>query len=99
MKEKWKDRYGSARIIQWDNTDVKMTKLGNAAMQRTTYSSYYSFNCAKGAVMLQLCGQMGAKCLFPGGISDSDYMIKSGIFEEQMDFSIRDVVDTVVTFF
>ena len=25
-KEKWKDRYGSARIIQWDNTDVRMTK-------------------------------------------------------------------------
>ena len=97
MKKKWKDRYGSARIIQWDNTDVRMTKLGNADMQRTTYSSYYSSNCAKGAVMLQLCGWMGAKCLFPGGISDSEYMIKSGIFEEQMDFAIEDVTDNVVT--
>ena len=53
MKEKWRGRYGTARIIQWDKTDVKMTKLGNAAMQRTMYSSYYSSNCAKGAVMLQ----------------------------------------------
>ena len=71
MKAKQKGRYGTARIIQWDNTDVKMTKLGNATMQRTTYSSYYSSNCAKGAVMLQLCGWMVAKSLFPGGISDS----------------------------
>jgi len=53
MKEKWKNRYGSARIIQWDKTDVIMIKLGNAYMQRTTCSLYYFSNCAKGAVMLQ----------------------------------------------
>ena len=33
MKEKWKDRDGSARIIQWDNTDVRMTKHGNTYIQ------------------------------------------------------------------
>ena len=87
MKCKWKERYDGHRIIQWDNTNVRMAKFGNADMQRTTYSSYYSSNCVKGAVRLQLCGWMGTKCLFPGGISDSEYMIKSGIFEEQNDFS------------
>ena len=92
MKCKWKERYEGHRIIQWDNTDVRMTKLGNADMQRTTYSSYYASNCVKGAVRLQLCGWMGTKCLFPGGISDSEYMIKSGIFEEQNDFANEDAI-------
>ena len=69
-----------------------MTKLGNADMQRTTYSSHYASNCVKGAVRLQLCGWMGTKCLFPGGISDSEYMIKSGIFEEQNDFANEDAI-------
>ena len=61
MKCKQKERYEGHRIIQWDNTDVCMTKLGNADMQRTTYSSYYASNCVKGAVRLQLCGWMGTK--------------------------------------
>ena len=86
MKDKWRERYSRQRMIQWDNTNVRMSQLGSADMQRTTYSSYYSSNCAKGGVRLQLCGWMGTKCLFPGGISDSDYMIKSGIFEEQQEF-------------
>ena len=97
MKDKRKDKYGSARIIQWNNTDVRMTKLGSVDMQRTTYLSYYSSNCGKGAMMLQLYGWMGAKYVFPGGISDSEYMIKNGIFKEQIDFEIKDVTDTVVT--
>ena len=91
MKDKWRLRYQKERIIQWDNTNVRMKKLGNADMQRTTYSSYYSAHCAKGGVMLQLCGWMGTKCLFPGGISDTEYMTKSGIFEEQRDFAQEDV--------
>ena len=93
MKEKWRARYKGRRMIQWDNTDVRMCKLGNADMQRSTYSAYYSSNCAKGAVRLQLCGWMGTKCLFPGGISDTEYMIKSGIFEEQNDFAKKDITE------
>ena len=72
MGDKWKERYSGHRIIQWDNTDIKMHKPGSADMQRSTYSSYYSSNCAKGAVRLQLCGWMGTKCLFPGAISDTE---------------------------
>ena len=60
-------------------------------MQRSTYSSYYSSNCTKGAVRVQFCGWMGTKCLFPGAISDTEYMVKSGIFEEQRDFANNDV--------
>ena len=90
MSEKWRERYKNERIVQWDNTNVRMCKKGNADMQRTTYSQYYSSNCAKGGVMLQLCGWMGTKCLFPGGISDTEYMNTSGIFEEQMDFAQAD---------
>ena len=70
MRKKWRTRYKDCRMIQWDNTDVKMCKLGNANMQRSTYSTYYYSNCAKGAVRLQLCGWMGSKSLFPGEISD-----------------------------
>ena len=93
MKDKWKERYGVQQMIQWDNTNVNMLKLGNADMQRSTYSSYYSSNCLKGAVRVQFCGWMGTKCLFPGGISNPEYMMKSGIFEEQRDFANEDITE------
>lgn len=88
MNEKWKVRYSSARIIQWDNNSVWMSKLRKVNMQQTTYSLYYSSNCVKGAVMLLLCGWMGVKCVFPGGISVSEYMIKSGFFRSKWIFQI-----------
>lgn len=71
MKEKWKYKYEGHRIVQWDNTDVQMTRLRNADMHRSTYSSFYSSNCAKRPIWIQLCGWMGTKCLFRGDISDS----------------------------
>ena len=48
MKDKWRERYKKERIVQWDNTNIKLSKLGNADMQRTIYSNYYSSNCSKG---------------------------------------------------
>ena len=43
---------------------------------------------------------MGTKCFFPGGISDSHYIIKSGIFEEQNEFAQNDTTDDdIVPFF
>ena len=77
MNERWRKRYGNQRMILWDNTNIAMTKPGNADMQRSTYSSYYSSNCAKGAVRVQFCGWMGTKCLFPGAISDTEYMVNN----------------------
>ena len=43
--------------------------------------------------VLQFYGWMGTKYLFPGGISDTEYMTKSGIFEEQRDFACKDISD------
>ena len=36
-------------------------------------------NCAKGGVFLQLCGWMGVHELWFGGVSDTEYLNKSGI--------------------
>ena len=55
-KEKWEGRYNNQRVIQWDNSNVTMTKNVNATMQRTTYLHYYKENCTKGGVFLQFCG-------------------------------------------
>ena len=66
MSDKWKNRYKGQRIAQWDNTEVRMTKPGNAGMQRSTYLNYYSSNCAKRAVQLQLCGWMVTRVCFQG---------------------------------
>ena len=55
MSEMWRNRYENKRIVRWDNTNVRMPKLGNADMQRITYSQYCSVNCAKGGAMLELC--------------------------------------------
>ena len=96
MGDKWKERYSGRRIIQWDNTDIKMHKPGSADMQRSTYSSYYSSNCTKGAVRLQLYGWMGTKCLFLGAISVTEYMLKIGIFNEQNECVDNDISDNGV---
>ena len=45
------ERNGKEDIIV-DNINLTMTKPGDAAMQRTTYSQYYKENCAKGGVFL-----------------------------------------------
>lgn len=62
----------------WDNTNVPMYKASDGNNQRVTYSLYYGGNVAKGAVFIQPCGWSGTHELFPGAISDSEYMIKSG---------------------
>jgi hypothetical protein len=59
-------------------------------LQRITYSSYYKGNVGKGAVFIQLCGWLGTHELFPGAISDSEYMRKTGILEMQQQFQIND---------
>ena len=48
---KWNAKYPTQRIIMWDDTNVPFNFKPSAAVnQRTTYSSYYSQNCAKGGV-------------------------------------------------
>ena len=89
-KEKWNDKYTSERVIQWDNTNVTMTKPSDAALQRTTYSQYYKENCAKGGVHLQFCGWMGTEELWTGNVCDSDYQSNGNIIMEQKVFACND---------
>ena len=49
MKGKWRERYKGVRLVMWDNTNITMQfKPGDPQLQRITYSSYYSENCAEG---------------------------------------------------
>ena len=92
-KEKWDAKYAKKRIVMWDDTNIAFNfKPGSAKNQRTTYSSYYSMNCAKGGVFLQLSGWMGVAELWVGGTSDSFYQEKAGILEQQKKFAEDDIV-------
>ena len=97
--EYWNDRYGNRRVVQWDNTNVHLDKPSDARKQRATFSAYYGENCAKGGVFLQLCGWMGVHELWSGGVSDTEYLNKSGILEYQKCFAQSDLADgQLVTF-
>lgn len=77
-KQHWNDEYRGRRLVMWDNTNVRMYQPTDGDNQRKTYSAYYGGNVAKGAVFIQPCGWSGTHDLFPGAISDTNYMIKSG---------------------
>lgn len=87
--ERWNKYYKNKRAVMWDNTNIKLYKPSNSEAQRNTFSSYYSDNVGKGSVFIQLCGWMGTYELWMGGVSDSDYMIRSGILKQQHDFVIK----------
>ena len=59
-------------------------------LQRITFSAYYAGNVAKGGIYLQLCGWLGAYELYPGDMSDSDYLNKTEILELQKFFQEKD---------
>ncbi len=86
--EKWMATYAKRRVVMWDNTALRMKgKPTNAELQRNTYSSYYAGNVAtKGAVFVQLCGWLGTHDLWVGAVSDTEYMKKSGILDQQQQF-------------
>ena len=74
-------------MVQWDNTNVKVMKPGDAVLQRTTYSQYYKQNCAKGGVHLQFCGWMGTEELWTGNVCDSEYQTGGNIIKDQKAFA------------
>ena len=84
--DRWNKYYSNQRVVMWDNTNIKLHKPSNAEAQRNTFSSYYNDNVGKGAVFIQLCGWMGTYELWMGGVSDSEYMIRSGILKQQQLF-------------
>ena len=55
-------------------------------MQRLTYSRYYCGNVAKGHVSLRLYGWGYVEELWTGAVLDTDYMTRSGVFDEQENF-------------
>ena len=78
---------------------MHLDKPSDARKQRATFSAYYGENCAKGGVYLQLCGWMGVHELWSGGVSDTEYLNKSGILEYQKYFAQSDLANgQLVTF-
>ena len=88
--DKWKGRYKGKRVVFHDNTGVNMVKPSDSFNQRITYSSYYGGNVAKGGVFVQLCGWTGTYDLYPGAMSDSEYLNDTGIFSIQKEFQQMD---------
>ena len=88
--KKWKNRFLKKRIVFHDNTGIEIIKPSDSFQQRITYSSYYSGNVGKGGVFVQQCGWMGGFELYPGAISDTEYLNNTGILEEQKKFQDND---------
>uniref|UniRef100_A0A7S1UPM4 DDE Tnp4 domain-containing protein n=1 Tax=Grammatophora oceanica TaxID=210454 RepID=A0A7S1UPM4_9STRA len=91
----WNVRYWGERIVFWDDTDIGMLKPSDAGLNRRTYSSYYGGNVAKGGVFIQLCGWLGVWELWMGAVSDTYYIMKSGILGSQKDFALLDLSSDV----
>ena len=87
---KWYGRYDNKRPVFHDNTGIDIAQPTDSFHQRITYSSYYGGNVAKGGVFIQLCGWLGTYDLYPGAISDSDYLKNAGVFESQKDYQEKD---------
>ena len=54
------------------------------------YSSYYAGNVGKAGIFIQICGWMGVYPIYPGAMSDSDYVVISGILKLQKLFQEQD---------
>jgi hypothetical protein len=94
----WKHKHVGKRIIMWDDTNVNAPRPQDAEINRHLFSDYYGGCVAKGGVFQQLCGWMGAWQLWAGSISDSGYVAKSGILEQQKQFVADDPVHSDVPF-
>jgi hypothetical protein len=75
----------------WDDTNIGMTSPGDASLNCKTYSSYYGGNVVKGGVFIQLCGWLGVWNLWTGAVSDSYYIVHSGILAAQEKFAKADI--------
>jgi hypothetical protein len=77
-QQKWENEFSTNRLIMWDNTSVPLCFMPtDAEAQRNTYSAYYAGNVGKGAVFIEL---------WMGAVSDTEYMLRSKVFEQQQDF-------------
>jgi hypothetical protein len=67
----------------WDMTNVSAIKFDDAVLQRATYSEYHTENFVKGGVGVQMCGWLVVEDLLGGGVSNTDYNLRSGCLKEQ----------------
>jgi DDE superfamily endonuclease len=82
----YKQFFDNQRVIMWDMTNITITQPSNAETARLTYSQYYNSNCGKGGIFLQSSSWIGTHDLWMGAVSDSDYLTRSGILQNQCDF-------------
>ena len=82
--------YKGKRILSWDNTGIHLHKPTDYLLQRLTCFSCYAGNVAKGGIYLQLCGWLGVHELYPTAMSDSDYLNKTDILDQQQWFQESD---------
>ena len=74
--EKWNDKCDGKRVTMWDNTNINLKfKLTASHVQRSTLSTYYGSNCAKGGGRKHLCAQQRGVDLWTGGVNDTEYFI------------------------
>lgn len=91
---KWLEIFGPHRVVFWDDTNISLKyKPSLAHIQKLTHSEYYGQNCFKGGVRIQLCGFVAGGNLWTGGVSDTEYLTRSGILETQQSFQDTDIVD------
>jgi hypothetical protein len=85
-------KYGDVRVHMWDTTDACRFKgvPTDAVFQRATRSEYYHGNGWKGGVGNTPGGQNFAAPLWNMGITDTDYMLKAGIFTSQQQLAEMD---------
>jgi hypothetical protein len=83
---KWKETYSNKQKRNWDNTFLPIMTPSLAELQHNMYSAYYAGKVAKGDVILQLCGWMGACELLVGAVSESKYFKCSGIQYQQQQY-------------
>lgn len=96
--EKWNGVIGQdERVIMHDTTGVPLRfKPTLHSSQKITWSDYYGSNYFKADVEVQPCGLIGTNPMWVAAISDTEYMIRENIFEEQQRFQNNDKINETV---
>ena len=90
-KERWDSTYKNVRLVMWDTTDaIRVYQSTDAHVQRLTYNLYYGGNVGKGGIFIQACGWMGTQEIWTGGVSDTEYFLKSGILQQQQKYLLEE---------
>src|SRR3990167_6048666 len=92
LDEEWNDMYpvDKCRLVLWDTTDYRLSFLpSERGMQRLMYCHYYKGHVCRGGVGMTACSWAIPGPLWTP-ISDTSYMEKSGIFQNQKNQAHQD---------